>query len=242
MSITSSSADFAVALRDIRFSWPGQARPVLDIAELLIRPGERVFLSGPSGGGKSTLLGLIAGILLPERGSVTVGGTALHTLGAPARDRFRGAEIGFIFQQFNLVPYLSMIENVLIPCHLSPRRRARALQRADTLQEAAAHLLARLDLAPALWQRPVRRLSVGQQQRVAAARALIGAPPLLIADEPSSALDADSRDVFLKLLLGECALAGASLLFVSHDAALAGAFPTALRLDDLNAAPREETP
>jgi putative ABC transport system ATP-binding protein len=241
MFMTSSSVDFAVALRDIRFSWPGQSRPVLDIAELSIRPGERVFLSGPSGGGKSTLLGLIAGILRPDCGSIIVNGTALHTLEAPARDRFRGAEIGFIFQQFNLVPYLSMIGNVLIPCHLSPRRRARALQRAKTLREAAAHLLERLDLAPALWERPVNRLSTGQQQRVAAARALIGAPPLLIADEPSSALDADRRDAFLKLLLGECALAGSSLLFVSHDARLAGAFPTALRLDDLNAAPREET-
>ncbi|MDR1227775.1 MAG: ABC transporter ATP-binding protein [Azoarcus sp.] len=239
--MTSSSAAFAVALRDVRFSWPGQSRPVLDIADLSIRPGERVFLSGPSGSGKSTLLGLIAGILRPDCGTIAVNGTALHAMSASARDRFRGAEIGFIFQQFNLVPYLSMIENVLIPCHLSPRRQARARQRASTLRDAAAHLLERLELAPALWERPVTRLSTGQQQRVAAARALIGAPPLLIADEPSSALDADRRDVFLKLLLNECALAGSSLLFVSHDVGLAGAFSTALRLDDLNAAEQGET-
>jgi putative ABC transport system ATP-binding protein len=213
---------------------------VLDIAHLSIRPGERVFVSGPSGSGKSTLLSLIAGILQPDHGSLAVNGAALHAMSASARDRFRGAEIGFIFQQFNLVPYLSVIDNVLIPCHLSPRRQARALRRAATLREAAASLLTRLDLAPALWERPVTRLSTGQQQRAAAARARIGAPPLLIADEPSSALDADRREAFLKLLLGECVLAGSSLLFVSHDAGLAGAFSTALRLNDLNAAARED--
>ncbi|MDR1462615.1 MAG: ABC transporter ATP-binding protein [Azoarcus sp.] len=239
--MASSSAVFAVALRGVRFSWPGQARPVLDIADLLIRPGERVFLSGPSGSGKSTLLGLIAGILQPDCGSIAVDGAALHTMSASARDRFRGAEIGFIFQQFNLVPYLSMIENVLIPCYLSPQRQARALRQAGSLRDAAAHLLERLELAPEFWERPVTRLSTGQQQRVAAARALIGTPALLIADEPSSALDADRRDVFLKLLLNECALAGSSLLFVSHDIGLAGAFSTALRMNDLNAAAQGET-
>ena len=239
--MTPSSAPFAVELRDVRFSWPGQPRPVLDIAHLSIRPGERVFISGPSGSGKSTLLGLIAGILRPGRGHIVVNGAALHAMGASARDRFRGAEIGFIFQQFNLIPYLSMLENVLIPCGLSARRQARASRQAGSPREAAARLLERLDLAPALWERPVTHLSAGQQQRVAAARALIGAPPLLIADEPSSALDADRRDIFLELLLAECALAGSSLLFVSHDGALARAFSTTLRLNDLNAAAREES-
>jgi putative ABC transport system ATP-binding protein len=224
-----SSDTVAVEARDLRFTWPGAARPLLEIAHLVIHQGERVFIHGPSGSGKSTLLGLIAGILRPDSGHLVVNGTALHTLGSAARDRFRGAAIGFIFQQFNLIPYLSVLENVLIPCHLSPARRARALRQAATLREAALRLLERLDLAPDQ-ERPVTRLSVGQQQRVAAARALIGTPPLLIADEPTSSLDAERRDAFLALLLDECARAGSSLLFVSHETRLAAAFSTVLCL------------
>jgi putative ABC transport system ATP-binding protein len=223
----------AVSLRDLVFSWPGQ-RPTLIIPELDIRTGELIFLFGPSGSGKSTLLGLLAGVLTATAGSVAVRGTVLQTLGGAARDRFRGDHIGVIFQQFNLIPYLSLLENVLIPCRFSVKRNAKAAARSGNAMRSARHLLRSLDLAPELWTRAVTRLSVGQQQRAAAARALIGAPELIIADEPTSSLDADRRADFLRLLLRECESAGSTLIFVSHDRSLAGEFSVSIDFADLN--------
>ncbi len=196
--------------------------------------GERVFISGPSGSGKSTLLALTAGIITPTQGTVSVIGTDLPSLGSAARDRFRGDHIGFIFQQFNLVPYLSVVDNVLIPCRLSAVRFERATASGKSLGAVAAELLDRLDLAPELRSRPVSRLSIGQQQRVAAARALIGSPEVLIADEPTSALDADRRQAFLQLLLEACEARGTSLIFVSHDETLSAYFPRIIRLAQIN--------
>lgn len=226
----------AVLLRDVAFSWPGQAGETLNIPSFTVSGGEQVLVSGPSGSGKSTLLGLIGGILTPTSGSVFVGGQDLGRLAGPRRDAFRGDHIGFIFQQFNLVPYLSITENVLIPCRFSARRRARAEERGGSPEKAAASLLERLDMAPVLWNRPVTKLSVGQQQRVAAARALLGGPPLLIADEPTSALDEEHRLDFLRLLVQECERARASLVFVSHDQSLARIFHRQIRLGDINTA------
>ncbi|MCR5813937.1 MAG: ABC transporter ATP-binding protein [Desulfovibrio sp.] len=230
----------AIALENVRFRWPGSPRDTLDIPHFSMSRGERVFVSGPSGCGKSTLLGLIAGILSPTSGQILVQGTDLDELGSAGRDRFRGEHIGFIFQQFNLVPYLSVVENVLIPCHFSPFRRKRAEKQGANLDEVAAMLLQRLDLEKTLWSKPVRTLSIGQQQRVACARALIGLPELIIADEPTSALDADRRVAFLHLLLEECTSQGTALLFVSHDELLAEAFPRMVRMQDINRASVEE--
>jgi putative ABC transport system ATP-binding protein len=223
-----------VELRDLAFSWPGQAAPVLHIPLFRLEPGAQVFLSGPSGSGKSTLLGLIGGILQPSGGAARVLGTEINRLSGQARDRFRGDHTGFIFQQFNLVPYLSVLENVLLPCRFSTLRRRRALEQGRTLPLAAQHLLERLDLTPDVWSRRADRLSVGQQQRVAAARAFAGRPELIIADEPTSSLDADRQQAFLSLLRRECAETGASLLFVSHDQRLASAFPRAVTMDAIN--------
>ncbi len=229
----------AVSLEGAVYYWPGQARPTLNIPSFRVAPGERIFIAGPSGSGKSTLLGLIAGILAPDRGTVAVGGVVLNGLSGARRDMFRGDHIGFIFQQFNLIPYLSILENVLIPCRLSAIRRERAALMAESPLAAARELLTRLDLSPDLWSRRVSRLSAGQQQRVAAARALIGRPSLLIADEPTSSLDADRRASFLRLLLKEAGEAGSTLLFVSHDQGLAAEFPRSVRLAELNR-PQEE--
>jgi putative ABC transport system ATP-binding protein len=214
----------AVDVRGVSFRWPGGGGPVFEGLDLRLARGETLFISGPSGSGKSTLLSLVAGIVPPSAGEIEVGGRPLSRLSGPARDRLRGDDIGYVFQQFNLVPYLSALENVLLPCGFSGIRRRRAAESAGSPAEAGRLLLSRLGIPEGLWARRAARLSVGQQQRVAAARALVGSPPLLIADEPTSALDEETGLAFLRLLLKECALAGSSLMFVSHDLKLAGEF------------------
>lgn len=212
-----------VELADVRFAWPccdGVVLPALKVAR-----GERVFLHGASGSGKSTLLNLLSGVLRAQAGTVRVLGEELGSLSGARRDRFRAEHLGIVFQLFNLIPYLSVIENVCLPCRFAPERRQRALRAGGTVAGEARRLLANLDLTdPKLLQRSVTALSVGQQQRVAAARALIGAPELVLADEPTSALDADRRAAFLDLLFRQCGQNGTTLLFASHDALLAPLF------------------
>jgi putative ABC transport system ATP-binding protein len=227
----------AIAITDLRFRWPRQPLPCLEIAELRIEAGEHVFLHGPSGSGKSTLLGLLGGVALPEHGRIEVLGHDLTAMSGRARDRLRADSIGFLFQQFNLLPWLSAIDNVLLPCTFSARRRAHATSAGSRSEnEEAARLLTQLDLAPAQWNTLAAELSVGQQQRVAAARALIGRPEILIADEPTSALDAPRQQIFVDLLLREANAAGATLVFVSHDERLAAHFGRKLALADINRA------
>ena len=222
-----------VSLSNLRFAWPGQA-PVLDIDSFELQAGERLFLRGPSGSGKSTLLGVIAGVLEAGSGRVEVLGHELTDLSGGQRDQVRADHLGVIFQMFNLVPYLSVVQNVVLPCRFSKRRlnEVKALGGPDI---EARRLLSELGLDdPALLSRKVTELSVGQQQRVAAARALIGNPSLIIADEPTSALDADSRDRFIELLSEEARKTKAALLFVSHDASLAPLFDRAMDLSEIN--------
>lgn len=224
----------AVALRDLTFAWAEGAR-LLDIEELQISRGERVFLHGPSGSGKSTLLGLLGGVLMPASGRLDVFGQDLSSLGGRARDRFRADNLGIIFQMFNLLPYLSVRDNVLLSCRFSKPRGLRTIE-AGGFDVETDRLLTRLGLPDDALSRPVVELSVGQQQRVAAARALIGQPQLIIADEPTSALDADRRRVFVDLLSEECAVSGAALVFVSHDLSLASGFDRTISLTEINRA------
>ena len=211
-----------IEARDLSFCWPGADAPVLKQFSFSLAPGQRLFIEGPSGAGKSTLIGLVGGLLQPTAGELRVLNTPLATLPPGQRDRFRGDHIGFVFQLFNLLPYLTIEQNVLLPLTFSSARRARA--RADDLPE----LCRRLGIDEL--ERPVSELSVGQQQRVAVARALIGKPELLVCDEPTSALDDENRDRFVQLLLEQCEATGAGLLFVSHDRALAEQFPQRLEL------------
>lgn len=220
--------DGVLRCRGLRFAWRS-SDTVLVLEDFDVARGERLFLCGPSGSGKSTLLGLIAGVLMPSAGEVEVLGTSLSSLGSSARDRFRADHLGYIFQQFNLLPFLDPIENVLLGCAWSPSRTARA----GAVRFEAARLLGALGLDQrALSRRKTGELSVGQQQRVAAARALIGGPELIVADEPTSALDTQARDSFLDLLLSECTRHGTGVVFVSHDMALAPHFDRALALGD----------
>jgi putative ABC transport system ATP-binding protein len=225
-----------VEINNLQFRWKRDQALCLDIPAFSMAEGERVFLHGSSGSGKSTLLGLLGGVLLPEQGSLRILDTELGKLSTRERDRFRVDHIGFIFQQFNLIPHLSMLDNVLLPCRFSARRRERAVAVGMSLADEATRLLKDLDLDPVLRQRPVTELSVGQQQRVAAARALIGRPELVIADEPTSALDAERQHDFLNLLLNECALSQASVIFVSHDRRLMPHFDRAVAVGDINQA------
>lgn len=229
--------DFVVRMHDVRFRWRPRDPLVLDIPELDVAKGDRVFIKGPSGSGKTTLLSLLAGVAVPGEGEISVLGSDLASLGRAGRDAFRAHHIGFIFQMFNLVPYLSPIDNVLLPCRFSRLRRERALARSGTLEEEARRILEHLGLDPEeLASRGAARLSMGQQQRVAAARSIIGAPELVIADEPTSSLDAEVRRSFLDLLFREVEAAGSTLLFVSHDAGLEAAFGRTIALADVNRA------
>jgi len=222
------------ALLDIdrlRYAWPGESQPVLDGLSLRVYHGERVFLAGSSGSGKSTLLALIGGLVAPDAGTIRFAGADLSDLGRAARDRFRADHLGVIFQQFNLLPWLTSIANARLGCQFSKPRRGRA----GDIDAAARRLLTAMDLPENLFERRAGALSVGQQQRVAAARALIGNPDLVLADEPTSALDADRRDAFVRLLFEQAEAAGSAVLFVSHDRSLARLFDRTLELEQLNA-------
>lgn len=225
MTVTHSADDtdsrtLALRTRDLSFCWHKRQLP-LHFPDLELARGEHLFLEGASGSGKSTLLALLCGLQRPESGHIFLLGQDLGNLRRGELDRFRADHLGIIFQQFNLVPYLSALGNVLLPCRLSRRRRDQA---SPDPEQAARDLLQRLDIPEDHWQRPVTGLSIGQQQRVAAARALIGMPPLILADEPTSALDTRNRDRFLDLLLELARENHSAVVFVSHDPALARHF------------------
>ncbi len=220
-----------IALEDVQFGYA--TRLVLDIPQLLIEQGSSVLLRGVSGGGKSTLLGLLAGVLLPGRGRVEVAGHALQMMRGAARDRFRADHLGVIFQQFNLLPFLSVRDNIALGLRFSRLRSARI---SGPLDAEIARLLQALQLNPELMQRRAGTLSVGQQQRVAAARALIGRPAVLLADEPTSALDRQAATAFLQLMSAQCRAAGTTVLVVSHDESLQPLFDRTISLSEINQA------
>lgn len=224
-----------IDVSNLAFRWEPEAPTVLSIDTLQVSPGECLFIKGPSGSGKSTLLSLLSGVTTASAGTVRVMDQALDKLGSVQRDHFRADHIGYIFQMFNLIPYLSVLDNVMLPCQFSARRRDKSLVRGNGLETEARRLLQHLDMDhPDLHRRAVTTLSVGQQQRVAAARALMGSPELLIADEPTSSLDADRRESFIRLLFGECRESGATLIFVSHDASLQYLFDRTIDLGEIN--------
>ncbi len=229
-----------VAMEGVRFAWPGKRAFSLSIDGFSLARSERMLLLGPSGGGKSTFLSLVAGIVAPQQGRIAILGTDIARLPGAARDTFRAEHLGIIFQMFNLLPYGSLIDNAVLPLSFSRGRAARVAARGGAEKEAA-RLLRELGIEEALIRNRVRasELSVGQQQRVAAARALIGAPELIIADEPTSALDRNRQQAFLDLLFGVLAEAGSTLMMVSHDETLGDRFSRVVRLDDIAVAGRE---
>ena len=225
----------ALEIRDLRFKWPGAGQDILDVPAFRVEDGESVLLLGPSGSGKSTLLSLMAGVLTASSGTVALLGQDWAAMRAARRDAWRAQHVGYIFQQFNLLPYLSAMDNVMLPCRFSHARKERAGGDPKTM---ARELLRQVGLPEAVWSRSAALLSVGQQQRVAAARALMGRPELLIADEPTSALDEDLRDSFLRMLRDSQGRLHSAMVFVSHDTRLQPHFDRVVRLPELNRASR----
>jgi putative ABC transport system ATP-binding protein len=217
----------AIKLHNLNYTFQGSSLPVLSIPAWQVARNERVFLQGESGSGKSTLLGLLAGLQLPTLGEVEILGARMSALGAGKRDRFRAKHLGVVFQQFNLIPYLSALENVLLSAQFGTSDRRGARQRAIELLES-------VNLPSSLHDRKAAALSIGQQQRVAIVRALINEPSLLLVDEPTSALDHNNRDAFLALLFDMLADMDCAMVFVSHDPTIGRLFDTHVRLAELN--------
>lgn len=188
-----------------------------------------MLLLGDSGSGKSTLLSLICGTILADKGDVVVNDTELSDLSGGKRDRFRVEQIGMIFQQFNLLPFGSVLDNILLPLRFAPDRKARA----GDSRLMAIELCRTLGLPKDIIEATAATLSVGQQQRVAVARALIGRPPIVIADEPTSALDAGSQNAFLDLLFEQVKAHRTTLLMVSHDSRFAERFDRVMSMDEI---------
>ncbi|HEX5791919.1 MAG TPA: ABC transporter ATP-binding protein [Rheinheimera sp.] len=199
----------------------------LQLPALTLDSGQHLFVRGASGSGKTTLLNLLCGITKPVSGELHVNGKALHKLSGSARDSLRAKHIGVVFQQLNLIPYLSVLDNTLLSSHFAGQHSTDTMTRAKTL-------LQRLGLTEALWRQRASQLSVGQQQRVAIARALLPKPTLLIADEPTSALDSDNRDAFMRVLLAEADANGCTVIFVSHDQSLTQYFHYQLNMLQLS--------
>lgn len=220
----------AIHIRSLSHLWPGQSHETLAIEELAIAQGSSFFIHGASGSGKSTLLNILAGVLQVQSGSLQVLGQDFSTMSNAQRDRFRADNIGYIFQQFNLLPYLTVMENVTLPCHASKARTQKAIQQYGSVEEAAEYGLTSLNIPKSLFHTSVMRLSVGQQQRVAAARALIGNPAIIIADEPTSALDQDNIRHFMNTLKQKCSEIKSTLVFVSHDHNLSEFFDSQMTL------------
>ena len=221
-------------MRDVAFRWPGRGTPFgIAILRFDLAPRERLLLIGPSGSGKSTFLSLLCGIVTPQAGTIDVMGTNLTTLSRSARDTFRAAHFGIIFQMFNLLPYASVRDNVLLPLHFAQGRRNRASANGPIGAEAD-RLLTSVGIDPSRFEgQRAANLSVGQQQRVAAARALIGSPAIIVADEPTSALDRNRQTQFLDLLFAEAARSGSAVIMVSHDETLGSRFDRVVRLDEI---------
>lgn len=222
----------SILLKDLKFSYKSKNKLptplVLNIDELVIETGEKVFLYGPSGFGKSTLLNILAGVLEVKSGNVEVLGNNLHSISQGARDHLRGENVGYIFQIFNLIPYLNIRENIVLPCLINKKRGA-----GIDFYVQADELIETLGLTEHALKN-VTDLSIGQQQRVAAARALIGNPKLIIADEPTSSLDEKNTTEFMNLLLSEWEKRKFTLVFVSHDSGLKKYFPRTISLPDIN--------
>ncbi len=214
---------FAIEIDSLKFGYkPDQS--IIDIDGFQLQPNHHLFIHGPSGAGKTTLLSILCGIQSGYQGSVKIFDQELKNLKNSERDSFRAKNIGYIFQQFNLVSYLNVRENILLPLAFGTNRSLE-----DRAPERLLMLVNALEIN-SLLDRKVNQLSIGQQQRVAAARALITSPKILIADEPTSALDSANKFKFMELLKNSAAESRTTVVIVSHDTSLQNNFEQSLSI------------
>ena len=216
-----------IKIDSVRFYWSKKSNFKIFIQNLEIKKGEKVLLLGESGSGKTTLLSLLCGFLNPLSGTISINGNEINKLSSKSKDEYRADNIGIIFQQFNLLPYAGVIDNILLPLYFSKVRSNSIIDP----QETALQLCKQLRLPDDINDYKANRLSVGQQQRVAVARALIGNPSLIIADEPTSSIDTEAQQIFLDLMFEQIYKNKSTLLMVSHDKSLSSRFD---RLIDIN--------
>ena len=224
--------DPVIVLENVRksFAMPGGERvDILDVPGFVLAAGEQAALEGSSGSVKSTLLHVISGIMRPDSGTVIVAGTDITRLSEGSRDRLRADALGLVFQQFNLLPGFTALENVLVAMSFGSSRPDR---------RRAAELLGAVGLSHRLDHKPAA-LSMGQQQRVAVARALANRPKVILADEPTASVDAANQQQVVDLLTNTCREHGVALLVVTHEPEVARQFPRRLKLEDFNRAGRQ---
>ena len=219
-----------IQINSVKFHWSNKSEFKLHIPELSIDKGEKVLLLGESGSGKTTLLSLICGFLTPLSGKIQLNEKLINDLSATKRDQYRSDNIGIIFQQFNLLPYANVIDNILLPLYFSKLRSANI----SNQRETAISICKSLRLPEDVVNMKASELSVGQQQRVAVARALIGNPSLVIADEPTSSLDTDAQTIFLDLMFSQVASSNSTLLMVSHDKSLSSNFDRVIDMKNVS--------
>ncbi len=214
----------AVKLSDITYRYANTA-PTLYCENWQVKTSERIFLHGDSGSGKSTMLSLLSGITKPNSGSIDIGTSNLSKLSASQVDKFRACNIGIVFQQFNLIPYLSVIKNIELAVYFA--------KTGVNVRDSLAPMLDSVKLPTDILNKQVAQLSVGQKQRVAILRALINSPDLLLIDEPTSALDANARDGFMQMLMSMEQTRDTTMIFVSHDQSLRQYFTQHIAVSDI---------
>ena len=218
-----------IKIESLNFYWSKKSNFKIFVPSLEIKKGEKVLLLGESGSGKTTLLSLICGFLNPLSGSISINGNTINKLSSKTKDEYRADNIGIIFQQFNLLPYANVVDNVLLPLYFSQARSKNIVNK----RAAALELFKQLRLPDDIAQYRASNLSVGQQQRVAVARALIGNPSLIIADEPTSSLDTNAQQLFLDLMFKQISENNSTLLMVSHDKSLSNRFDRQINVNEI---------
>ena len=218
-----------IKIESLNFYWSKKSNFKIFVPSLEIKKGEKVLLLGESGSGKTTLLSLICGFLNPLSGSISINGNTINELSSKTKDEYRADNIGIIFQQFNLLPYANVVDNVLLPLYFSQARSKNIVNK----RAAVLELFKQLRLPDDIAQYKASNLSVGQQQRVAVARALIGNPSLIIADEPTSSLDTNAQQLFLDLMFKQISENNSTLLMVSHDKSLSNRFDRQININEI---------
>ena len=221
--------DSIVKIESLRFQWSKNNNFKIFVPKLEVGRGKKVLFLGESGSGKTTLLSLICGFLEPLSGSISINDKIISNLTSTNKDAYRSDNIGIIFQQFNLLPYANVIDNIVLPLYFSKQRS----KKVENKTNAAMTLCDQLRLPESILNQKASNLSVGQQQRVAVARALIGSPSIIVADEPTSSLDTEAQELFLDLMFDQISKNSSTLLMVSHDKSLTNYFDQVIDISEI---------